>query len=214
MKPSWQLVKSPSSDTDMVFVYPYDSIGHTEIQDIIMQNGFGKVLGAIAEQERSRVDHLNVINYSFLVTRKNTKLHVHLDYEPTLQGHAWNVIVPLELVRNSAPELVVLPTRCSERHQLVQYKKDTAIILGAKQWHSSGLYEYNRGEKFRYCLCIAVCHITPENVDDIIKSMDGNYPLPSRISIGGVGCKTALEINNVIGNGEGYKQRFNRTARK
>ena len=167
-------------DTDMVWVFPNDCMGHEELRDILMANGFGKVLAAIAEHEQNCVDHLTILNLSFVVTRKNTKLNFHLDYEPSLQGQAWNVIVPLELVRGGGPELVLRPTLASNLHQEVKYQKHTAVILGAKQWHSSGLYEYNRGEKFRCCLCIAVCHITPKNVDDIVKSMEANYPLPSR----------------------------------
>ena len=127
-KPSWQLIKFPSMDTDMVWVFPSDPQGHEELKKILMQNGFGGVLAAIAEREQNCVDHLTILNLSFVVTRKNTKLNFHLDYEPALQGHAWNVIVPLELVRGSGPELVLKPSVASTLHQEAQYQKHTAII--------------------------------------------------------------------------------------
>ena len=128
VKPSWQLIKSPSMDTDMVWVFPNDCMGHEELRDILMRNGFGEVLAAIAEHDQNCVDHLTILNLSFVVTRKNTKLNFHLDYEPALQGHAWNVIVPLELVRGSGPELVLKPSVASTLHQEAQYQKHTAII--------------------------------------------------------------------------------------
>ena len=180
-KRTWQVIQTPSLDSDMVWVYPNDCIGHNDILAVMMENGFGNVLSAIGEQEGSTVDHLSIVNFAFLVSRKNTKFCFHLDHEPRLQGQAWTVIIPLEIVRKSQPELCVKPSHSStaRQHQLVKYKRHTIIILGAKQWHSTGKYEYKGAEQFRCCLSVTVCHIIPENVNDIVKNLEANYPLPS-----------------------------------
>jgi hypothetical protein len=178
-KPSWELVKAPSAYTDMVWVFPNDPLGHKDLEEILMENGFANVLAAIADHENGALEHLTILNMSFITTRRNSKLNFHLDFEPRLQGDAWMVVVPLHLVHKGSPELVVRPRCNSERNQYVKYEKHTAVVIGANQWHSSGLYEYRGGDKFRYCLCIAVCHITPDNVEDIVKSMEANYPLRS-----------------------------------
>lgn len=85
-KPLWGLVKSPSLDMDMVWVNSYDIMGHEAIQDVLMGNGIGDMLAAIAEHEQNHVDHLSILNYSFLVTRKNARLNFHLvrESEPEL----------------------------------------------------------------------------------------------------------------------------------
>jgi hypothetical protein len=175
-KPLWQLVRVPSIYTDMVFVYPYEYQGHNELANILKRNGFDNVLQSVAEHANGGVRHLNILNISFLVTSRNDKFKFHLDFEPTLKGQAWNVIIPLAMVNKSEPELVLIPTMKSTQHQHVRYKKNTAIVLGANQWHSSGKYKYNN-ERFRYCLAVTVCFITNSNAEDFVKCMDSNYPL-------------------------------------
>ena len=139
-------MKAPSTHTNMVWVYLQDPMGQEDLKDIFMEHGFEKVLAAIADHEKGTLQHLNILNMSFIVSRINIKFNFHLDFEPKLQGDVWTGVVPLHLVHKSEPELVVI-TKCnSKKIQSVKYQKHTAVVIGANRWYSSGLYEYRGGD--------------------------------------------------------------------
>jgi len=175
-KPCWQFVKVPNVDTDMIFVYPYDCVGYQDVEAILLENEFDKVLQSIADHENRTVQCLNILYVSFVVTRRNDKERFHWDFEPGLQGMAWNILIPLVLVKGSVPELVFAQSLNSIKHQTVKYQRNTAVVLGANQLHSSGIYNYS-GERFRYCLSVTVAEVTLSNAREIVKSMDSYYPL-------------------------------------
>ena len=75
----------------------------------------------------------------------------------------------------------------SMSHLPLKWKKCHLSTCLWKSWKKFGstivciclLYEYKGAERFHSCLAVTVCHVIPENVNDIVKSLEANYPLPS-----------------------------------
>ncbi len=62
-------------------------------------------------------------------------ISLHIDYHGELYGEVWTAILPLILVENSAPELVIKNVHSAELQHL-KLNINTAVVFGPRTLHA------------------------------------------------------------------------------
>jgi hypothetical protein len=138
----------------MYWISPTDFNSHNELLSFLGSGGFDKVLQGIASISSSRILHLTVFQLSFVVVSYCKNNFFHLDFDQALSGEAWNVMIPLMLVSNSPPELLVKDSVNNDIIHSLKYQYDEAIIFGALTDHSTSPVTYSSG--YRVCISASV----------------------------------------------------------
>jgi hypothetical protein len=163
----------------MYWISPADWETHTSMLSRLGSGGFGTVLNAIGTFFLNFVPHLTVYQLTFLVVSRCDEVRFHTDNDDSLLNQIWTMIIPLILVPNSPPELVVLQRNSNTRH-LIKYQMEEAIVWGPDTVHSTACVRYQGG--YRVCVAINFGFINPLNVKQVVSDLTQQYP-PKRMKL-------------------------------
>lgn len=170
----WNVRKRPQPTTsDMYWVSPADAEGHMSMLSRLGSGGFSTILHAIGAVTEEHITHLTVYSLTYLVVSRCDEVRLHTDNDESLRGDVWTVIVPLILIPNSPPELVV-KQRISNTCHPVKYQMEEAIVWGPDTEHSTAWVAY-QGE-YRVCVAVNLGFINPLNVKQIMNDFTQQYP--------------------------------------
>jgi hypothetical protein len=96
-----------------------------------------------------------------------------VDFDESLVGSFWSVIIPIRLVTKSCPELVVRCNKSGSSFE-VKYRLGQAVIFGPDVVHSTALEDYYHD--YRVCLSLNVGCIKECNVDLILVDITQQFP--------------------------------------
>jgi hypothetical protein len=163
---SWEMLRRPlPNDCNLHWIAPADNNTHMDLLKHLGSSGFDMVLQALGTVSDASVKNLVVYQLTFIIVSFCGSFRLHLDNEPSLSGRAWTVIVPLQLVRSSPPELIIRPSGSRTLHT-VKYEYDKLVIFGPMTDHATGIVSYTAGD--RVCLAVSVGFISNETMNDVM----------------------------------------------
>jgi hypothetical protein len=172
---SWYVERRPlPSDSDMFWISPgHDAtfghlLGHLGSGDIeSVLRGTGSVSGL-------EVKSLVIFNLNFGVLSYCQSQHFHIDYSEDLTCNVWTVVIPLILVNNSNPELLMESSH-TKKIVSIKYDFENIVIFGPSTIHSTAPVAYC-DEAYRVCLFVSVAHITKGNINMLLEDITSLYP--------------------------------------
>jgi hypothetical protein len=114
------------------------------------------------------VKSLVIYQTTFAVVSFCGSISLHIDYHGEFHGEMWTAILPLILVENSAPELVIKQVHSAELQQL-KLNLNTAVVFGPRTFYATNSVKYR--DAFHVCLLLSFGFIHKENID-----ITTNYP--------------------------------------
>ncbi len=91
-----------------------------------------------------------------------------------MAGNVWTVVIPLILVCNTNPELIVESSHTKKKVSM-KYDFDNIVIFGPSTIHSTAPVHYC-DDAFRVCLFLSVAHITKGNIDVLLEDVTSLFP--------------------------------------
>ncbi len=172
----WHVKRKPfvGSESDMFWVSPSDYKLHQEVLKHLGSAGFDVVLRAISNIDHNSARDWSIFQFSFIVVSTCRSTSFHIDFHDSLAGVAWHVMIPLRLVPDSPPELVVRPEGPDGRLSHVKYEMGLAHIWGSLTDHSTAICSYVSG--YRVCLSVSVGSISVSNVKRFLSDISQQYP--------------------------------------
>jgi hypothetical protein len=162
------------SDSDMFWISPSDFKLHQEVLMHLGSAGFDAVLRGISSIDSSVVRDWTIFQFSFIAVSQCSSTSFHIDFHHSLAGAVWHIMIPLCLVPDSPPELLV--NSADDEHTLhhVKYELGVAHIWGSLTDHSTAIFSYASG--YRVCLSISVGSINGGNVKRFLSDISQQYP--------------------------------------
>lgn len=160
--------------SNMHWVSPAEEKSHRSFLRALGDSGFDQVLAGIGKflgLTDILVYQLSLIGVSYC----NGGSFPHHDFTET-QGKAFNLLIPLILVQDSAPELDVYPQDWTFIAQY-KYKYGTGVLLGDDAVHATAALDYgvNSG-KIRISASIYMAEVREDNIANIASHINQNYP--------------------------------------
>jgi len=120
------------------------------------------------------VKSLVIFNLNFGVLSYCHSQYFHIDYSEDMAGNVWTVVIPLILVCNTNPELIVESSHTKKKVSM-KYDFDNIVIFGPSTIHSTAPVHYC-DDAFRVCLFLSVAHITKGNIDVLLEDVTSLFP--------------------------------------
>ena len=115
-------------ESDMHWISPANEKGHEDYLKVLRENGFLGVLNIIGNE--LGLDSLVAYHLTFIVVSHCEQGYIHHDTHNT-GDRTFNVIIPLETIEDSPPELIIKGTDEPEASLgRLHYEEDIAIMLG------------------------------------------------------------------------------------
>lgn len=175
----WNIRRRPNHVpfSNMYWISPAEICTHHNLLSVLSVGGFGSLLSSLVAQSGGDVCQLSVFQMTFLVVSSCGELQFHVDFDESLVGSFWSVIIPIRLVMNSPPELVAMCKKSGSTFD-VKYHLGQAVIFGPDVVHSTALVAYSHD--YRVCLSINIGCIKEYNVDLILTDITQQFPPKSR----------------------------------
>jgi hypothetical protein len=132
----------------------------------------GDLITAIAVISPPRVKSLVIYETIFAVVSFCGSITLHIDYHGEFHSEVWTAILPLILVENSTPELVIKYVH-SELQQL-KLNLNTAVVFGPQTLHATIYVKYH--DAYRVFLLLSFGFIHKENISLVLDGITTNYP--------------------------------------
>jgi hypothetical protein len=120
------------------------------------------------------VKSLIIFNLNFGVLSYCQSQCFHIDYSEDLAGNVWTVVIPLILVDNSNPELLMESSHAKKKFSM-KYDFENIVIFGPSTIHCKAPVAYCN-EAYRVCLFVSVAHITKGNINMLLEDITSLYP--------------------------------------
>lgn len=118
----------PFSYNDMHWISPADERGHEYFLKILVENGFLSVVNIIGNE--LDFDSLAAYQLTFMVVSRCDFERIHDDVRNT-DDRTFNMIIPLEIVEGSTPELILEGTDDPDfTIGRLKYEENIAVIIG------------------------------------------------------------------------------------
>jgi hypothetical protein len=115
--------------SDMYWISAANLAMHHNLLSELAVGVLGSVFSALGDVSDNCVSHFMLFQVTFLVLSQYKELQFHADFDETLVGKFWSVIVPITLVADSIPELVVVCNHSQSPFQ-VKYHIEEAVVFG------------------------------------------------------------------------------------
>jgi len=126
--------------SDMHWISPADEQGHEDFLKLLRENGFLGVLNVIGNE--LGIDALVAYQLTFIVVSHCEQGFIHHDTHNT-GDRTYNVIIPLETVEDSPPELIIQGTDEPVFTQgRLNYEENIGILLGDFAEHATSECDY------------------------------------------------------------------------
>ncbi len=110
------------------------------------------------------------------IGRISSHISLHIDYHGELHREVWIAILPLILVENSAPELVIKHNH-SDNLQQLKFNLNTAVVFGPWTLHTTNSLRYHNA--YRVCLLLSFGFLHKENIALVFDDITTNCPSKS-----------------------------------
>ena len=131
------------------------------------------LITSIAGVSPPHVKSLVIYQTTFAVVSFCGSISLHIDYHGELHGEVWTAILPLVLVEDSAPELVIKHVHTAELQQL-KLNLNTAVVFGPRTIHATNTLKYH--DAYRVCLLLSFGFIHKENIALVLDDITTMYP--------------------------------------
>jgi hypothetical protein len=145
--------RSTPADCDMHWISPSDARTYEYLLSYLSADGgIDNLITSIASVSPPHVNSLLIYQPSFAVVSFCGSISLHIDYHGELHGAVWTAILPLILVENSAPELVIKHVH-SDNLQQLKFNLNTAVVFGPRTLHATNSLRYHNA--YRVCLLLS-----------------------------------------------------------
>lgn len=169
----WDIKKRPSPAGDMYWISPSNIETHQQLLSYVSYGGLGEILKAIGSIHISELPHLTVYSLTFILVSRCDEVRLHSDNDEELSGEVFTIMIPLVLIPDSDPELVILQQR-SQKQYHIKYSVGEALVWGPLTVHSTAKCNYKEGT--RICLAINLGYINEHNVKQVTLDFTQKYP--------------------------------------
>ena len=145
----------------MYWISPADLATHNNLLSYLAVGGLATVLCAMSCKSASDVTHFTVFQATFILVSRYSVAQFHADFDDTLVGRCWSVIIPIELVNGSDSELLIHSHHSNSGYYAVRYCIGEAVIFAPDVIHSTAVVDYAEG--YRLCLSLNVACISEAN---------------------------------------------------
>lgn len=172
-------------NSDMHWISPADEKGHEAYLKLINENGFLSMLNSIGDT--LDLDGLTAYHLTFIVVSHCEMGFVHHDTTET-GNKVFNVIIPLEFVPDSPPELIITDSRDDSVGRL-KYENNIGVMIGDDVYHATSECDYrSKPGTMRFAATIYIADINADNTETIALSTltqafpppDGNWVFAQR----------------------------------
>mmetsp|Transcript_50707 Transcript_50707/g.152719 ORF Transcript_50707/g.152719 Transcript_50707/m.152719 type:complete len:260 (+) Transcript_50707:628-1407(+) len=151
-----------------------DELTHESFLRALAEAGFDDVLRAIGEEWD--LDGLAIQSVGFLGVTHATDGHMHIDWTE-IDGKAFNVLIPLEQIPGSGPELYIQGTD-EDDVGAIKLHPSYGILLGEDTYHCTHECNHRESQKVRMAVTIYIADLTEENVDGVADDDTSMFPPP------------------------------------
>jgi hypothetical protein len=171
----WNVRCSPlPKNSIMYWISPSDEATTSNMLYYLTAGGLRQVLQQLSSVIGEHLNHLTLFQMTFIIVHRCEELLFDTDFHPALSGQAYTLLFPLKLVQTSPPE-VVLQQDCTGKLHSFHYEKGCAFLWGPNTMHATAMMNYCDDE-FRICISLSLAHITPMNVQLILRDISQQYP--------------------------------------
>ncbi len=171
---NWFIEKrSTPADCDMHWISPSDEGTYDSFLSHIGGDGMDDSITAVAGISPPHVKSLVIYQTTFAVVSFCGSISLHIDYHGKLHGEVWTAILPLILVENSAPELVIQHVHSAELQQL-KLNLNTSVVFGPRILHATNSVKYH--DAYRVCLLLSFGFIHKGNISLVLDDITTIYP--------------------------------------
>ena len=167
---SWYLQRPGAEwSSNLHWLSPGNEIAHNRYLDVLLSAGFDSILKNIGENMGA--DGLVAYQLTFIGVNSCQKGNFHTDFA-NVGGKAYNVIIPLILVKDSEPELGIQVT--TETGDLkkgrLKYEYEVAPMVGDNLEHATSAANYESSGEFRMAATVYIADVNPSNVDHLVEN--------------------------------------------
>lgn len=150
-----------------------DERTHESFLRALADAGLDTVLDAIGEEYD--LDGLAIQGVGFLsATHADVDGFIHYDWSKT-GGRAFNILIPLEQVPGSGPELYVSD---DEDNGEIKFHPSYGLLLGDDSYHGTHECDHRHTGKIRASVTIYLADLTRQNVEIVAADPTAVFPLP------------------------------------
>mmetsp|Transcript_22696 Transcript_22696/g.47091 ORF Transcript_22696/g.47091 Transcript_22696/m.47091 type:complete len:476 (-) Transcript_22696:1378-2805(-) len=166
-------------DSDLHWFGCGDEWTHESFLRAMADAGLDAVLDAIADE--FDLDGLTIQGVGFLSATYGGESFMHWDWSNT-GGRAFNILIPLEQVPGSGPELYVSDREVEDDPEGVdgeiKLHPSYGVLLGDDSYHGTHECDHRPTGKIRASVSIYLADLTPENVMMVASDPTAIFPLP------------------------------------
>ena len=156
----------------MHWISPADETAHNEYLSILGAGGFDNVLESVGTY--FDLAGLSAYHLSFIGVSECEKGFIHTDVNDS-GLMAFNLIIPLVLVKGEGPELEILSDD-ETTTRYYDYEYNVASMIGDNALHATASCNYQARGKMRMCATVYIGDITTGNVRNLLMSLTQAYP--------------------------------------
>ena len=153
--------------SDMHWISPGDKVAHDGYLRALGDGGMDEILGAIGS--KLGLDGISCYHLTFIAVSNCHKGYVHHDFNNT-GVKAFNLIIPMELVPGSEPELDVVDFNSNVGR--LKYQHDVGLLIGDNALHATATASY--GNNIRLMATVFLADVNEANVN----YMEYSQPYP------------------------------------
>mmetsp|Transcript_24552 Transcript_24552/g.36402 ORF Transcript_24552/g.36402 Transcript_24552/m.36402 type:complete len:346 (-) Transcript_24552:223-1260(-) len=170
------------------WISPKDEAAHDEYLKVLSKGGFDKTLEVIGK----RFDFNGLVAYhlSFIGVSHCTHGYLHHDFTE-VEGKGFNLIIPLMLAKNTAPELDISELQQLNNNKDAQktttadddvvvgrykYTMDEANMVGDYVGHATSACDYLEAGDMRIAATVYIADVNAGNAERLVKYFTQNYP--------------------------------------
>ena len=162
----WSVQRPPAHwNSNMHWISPAENAAQDTYLEALKRGGFDQVLDSIGQY--FKMDGITAYHLTFIGVSECTHGYDHYDFINT-DAKAYNLIIPLQLIPNSSPELDVWCDETEEWYNY-QYEYDVGIMIGDLAAHATAeiKYEGETTTPMRVAATVYLADINENNVDGI-----------------------------------------------
>jgi len=164
----WHNKRPPGEwSSNMHWISPGNKEAHDGFLRALGDGGTDEILNSIGRE--LNLDGISCYHLTFIVVTECDQGYVHHDFNNT-GVKAFNLIVPMDLVPGSEPELDVVDFKRNVGR--FKYEKDVGLLIGDGALHATASTHYSSG--FRLMATIFLADVNQDNID----YMEYSQPYP------------------------------------
>ena len=171
--------------SNLHWLSPADNAAHEDYLQALGAAGFDEMLKSIGET--LNMDGLVAFHVTFIAVSQSTRGYVHKDVGGT-GAKVYNVIIPLELASETAPELDLQDDKyfSADGEALVgryRYEYNVGAMMGDDAMHGTSAVDYRQNKEMRLAATVYIADVNESNIRRIMSEVRQNRELTADHSI-------------------------------